>query len=320
MAHLFETGWTAHQPAWHGLGDIKQQRPTTWDEAKQGYLDWEPTSSPVYENINGTFIPVPGWNVVRRDDTNIVLAVQQDSYAVIGNNEFGGLIEYAMGVDLPGLPKLQFDALCVLKGGRLIVTTMYLEEPITVPGDESPMYPLLAFWTRHDGLGGMKCGATTIRVVCANTQTMAEHQMDLHGFVFNIRHTKNWAEKMEEARHGIVGALANIKTWEALASQLALKAVDTTDVRNYLDKWLPFSTAMTDLQKTNVEAKRAAFYKAYDSQTCESIYGTAWGVLQASIEAADHYFPAWSEETRTARILLGTDNYKLSALRLAKKM
>jgi len=43
-------------------------------------------------------------------------------------------------------------------------------------------------------------------------------------------------------------------------------------------------------------------------------------VLQAAIEAADHYFPAHSTETRAARILVHGDNYKASALRLAQKL
>lgn len=321
MAHEYEKGWVHHVPAWHRLADIKGYRPETWDDAVKGYLDWEPYTEPLYaKGDDGAYRQVPGYMAVSRDDTKSLLCVQQDSYAVIGNGEFGGLIEYAMGVDIPGMPRLQFDALSVLKGGRMVVATLMLEEPLTIPGDDSALYPMMAFWTRHDGTGGMKGGASSIRVVCANTQAMAETQMDQHKFVFTIRHTKNWTERMEHARSSIVTAIANVRAWEEMAGDLAKKSVSPDVVRAYLDRWLPFSTAMTDQQRRNVEEKRSAFWRAYDSATCESISGTAWGVLQASIEAADHYFPAHSYETRTARILVNGDHYKQRALQLVGRL
>lgn len=326
MPAEFEEGWFAHTPAWHSLGEVKDERPTTWEQAREGYLDWEPIAQPIYRNaaqaesdsFAGLLTPVDGYRLITRSDNGSVLSVQEDSYAVIGNGEFGGIIEYAMGVDLPGMPKLQFDALCVLKEGRLVVATLYLEQPMSIPGDPSSMYPLMAFWTRHDGMGGMKGGATTVRVVCANTQAMAESQMDSHGFVFNIRHTKNWAERLGDARGSIITALAGVDTWKQMATGLAEKAVSEDDVRWFLDKWLPYSTDMTSIQQYNVGKKRAAFRAAYDSETCDRIAGTAWGVLQAAIEAADHYFPAHSMETRTARILVHGDEYKSRALKYAK--
>ena len=320
MPAEFEEGWFAHTPAWHSLGEVKDERPTTWEQAREGYLDWEPEARPVYtKNWADEIEQIEGWNQIVRSDTESTLSIQEASYAVIGNGEFGGIIEYAMGVDLPGMPKLQFDALCVLKEGRLIVATLYLEQPVSIPGDPSSMYPLMAFWTRHDGMGGMKGGATTVRVVCANTQAMAESQMDSHGFVFNIRHTKNWAERLGEARGSIITALAGVDTWKQMATGLAAKAVSEDDVRWFLDKWLPYSTDMSSIQRHNVQKKRVAFRAAYDSETCDQIAGTAWGVLQAAIEAADHYFPANSMETRTARILVHGDNYKSRALHYAKK-
>ena len=321
--HAFEEGWFAHTPAWHQLGEIKDHRPTTWDEAREGYLNWEPEARPIYTKVPGTFQSsfeqIEGWNQIVRSDTESTLSIQETSYAVIGNTEFGGIIEYAMGVDLPGMPQLEFDALCVLKEGRLVVATLYLDQPISIPGDPSALYPFMSFWTRHDGLGGMKGGATTVRVVCANTQAMAENQMDSHGFVFNIRHTKNWADKIEEARGSIITALAGVNTWREMAVGLAQKAVSEGDVAWFLDKWLPYSTDMTSLQSTNVAKKRSAFTAAYESETCDQIAGTAWGVLQAAIEASDHSFPAHNMETRTARILVHGDNYKSRALHYVKK-
>ena len=48
MPAEFEEGWFAHTPAWHSLGEVKDERPTTWEQAREGYLDWEPEARPVY--------------------------------------------------------------------------------------------------------------------------------------------------------------------------------------------------------------------------------------------------------------------------------
>lgn len=325
MAAEYEEGWVAHEAAWHKNAEIKGERPKTWDDAREGFLGWEPVAEPIYRLVpdgSGGVDPerIDEFVSVRRSDTDALLTVQPDSYAIIGNGEFGGIIDYAMGVDIPGMPKLAFDTLSVLKGGRIVAVSLYLEEPIVIPGDNSATMRYMHFWTRHDGLGGLKCGAGLFRIVCANTQLAAETAMDQHGFAFTIRHTKNWATKLEQARKAIVGATGQLKAWEEMATGMAQVAVGEAEVNWFLDNWLPFSTDMTDRMRDGVTAKRAAFLSAYDSQTCESIKGTVYGLSQAAVEACDHYFPANSMETRASRILLGGDNHKVRALYLAKEM
>ena len=326
MAHQLETGWFAHTPAWHGLGEVKDSRPETWEAARAGHLDWEVQTEPVYRVQHDPEAgwhdtqPIDGWQRVYRDDSGDTLALQKDSYAVIGNGEFGNIIEYAMGVDIPGMPKLAFDTLCVLKQGKLIVTTLYLPEPINIPGDNSQFYRYINFWTKHDGTGGLTCGANSLRVVCANTQMSAENEQNRHGFTFSIRHTRNWADKLEQARRAIFSAVASTKTWQEQAEHLASTRIDDEQMIWFVKKWLPFSDDMTDVQRNNVSEKRGAFFSAYDSATCDRIKGTAWGLLQAAVEACDHSFPAHNLETRVSRILVHGDTYKAKASRLANAL
>lgn len=325
MPALFDEGWFAYTPAWHRAGQVKDHRPTTWEEARDGYLAWEPETRPLY-TIDFDEVGRPDWELVDgyqqivRSDNGGLLSVQSTDYAVISNTEFGSLIEYVMAADIPGMPKLQFDALAVLKGGRLVCVTLWLDKPLAIPGDPSRTYPMMTFWTRHDGQGGMKGGASAIRIVCANTQQMSEYAMDSHGFVFNIRHTRNWADRLEEARGRMIATLGNLGAWEEMAQAMATQAVSLAEVGVFLDRWLPYSTDQTDRQKETVRRRRDAFFAAYDSETCEQINGTLWGVLQAATEVADHVFPAHSDDTRAARTLLGTDNHKARALHLARQM
>lgn len=323
--HEYQIGWVAHTAAWHKLADIKGERPKTWDEARRGYLDWEPESRPVYARTGSTgpiesYEPIAGWNQIVRSDTEEVLSIQEDSYAVISNREFGNVIEYIMGLDLPDMPGFEYETLSVLRKGRIIAVSLFMKEPFQVPGDPSQTYGFFNCWTRHDGMGGMKGGPGTFRVVCANTQRASELQMDRNGFVFNIRHTANWADRMNDARQAIVASVGGIKAQQELAREMIIRRVDSSEVLGFVKRWLPDPPEDAPAKSwTLVRAKRDAFWQAYESETCEAIRGTVYGIVEAAVEACDHYFPAHSLETRTARIMLGEHKHKSRALALARR-
>lgn len=314
--HMFENGWFANTAAWHKLGDVKQERPKTWEEARKGYLDWEPITRHVY-NADGSVID--GWKQVVRNDNDYTLTIQEDSYAVIGNGEFGSLIEYIMAADIEGMPKFEFETLAILRKGRIIAVSLWLPEPLKIPGDESATYPFMNFWTRHDGQGGMKGGAGSFRVVCANTQLAADAEMNQHKFAFTIRHTKNWADKTNEARHQIVMAMGNVKSMEHVANELITRRVDRSEVRGFLERWLPIDDVWSDARKTRVSNRRQQFWAAYESNTCSGIKGTAYGVQQAAVEICDHGFASRSTEALTARTMIGGYKPKQRALALVSQ-
>lgn len=323
MAHEFESGWVAHTAAWHMLADIKGERPKTWDEARAGYLDWEPESRPIYAKVPGTFQSsyeqIKGWNQIVRSDTGDTLSIQEDSYAVISNTEFGNVIEYIMGLDMRGMPGFEYETLSVLRKGRVIAVSLFMKEPFQIPGDPSATYGFFNAWTRHDGTGGMKGGPGTFRVVCANTMRASESVMDRNGFVFNIRHTANWADRMHDARRAIAASIGGIEAQKELAKEMIKLRLDRSEVQGFVERWLPMPAAdAPDKSRTMVKAKRDAFWLAYNSETCDGITGTLYGVVEAAVEACDHYFPARSIETRTARIMLGEHPHKARALATAR--
>lgn len=224
-----------------------------------------------------------------------------------------------MGLDLPGMPGFEYETLSVLRKGRVIAVSLFMKEPFYVPGDPSETYGFFNVWTRHDGMGGMKGGPGTFRVVCANTQRASESVMDRNGFVFNIRHTANWADRVNDARGAIVASLGGIEAQQAVAKELVARRVDRSEVEGFVARWLPIPHDATDNVRNRIVAKRDAFWLCYNSATCEGITGTAYGVSQAAVEACDHLFPAHSAETRAARIMLGEHSHKAKALSLASR-
>ena len=325
MPASFDHGMFAHTPAWHKMGNVLDHWPGTWTEAADAAgLNWDIETAPVWSRTARPEIDaeqwtqIPGFYQVRRNDTGEVLAVSKDSRVSISNTEFGGLIEYVMGSDLGR--QLKYETLISLKGGRMVACTMYLDDPIEIPGDPSPFVRYVAAWTSHD-VGGVKIGATDVRVVCANTQAAADRNMDRHGFAWTIRHTSTWADRVNEAREAVQAALRTSEEWILMAKDLAAANVSVADLNRFIDKWLPLSTDMSALQLDRRNADRDTFRTIYsESVTTDGIRGTKWGLLQTAIEMCDHYSRSLSLDTEIRRVLLDGDKRKDKAVTLVGKL
>jgi len=318
MAHLFDSGMFVRKPAWHNLGNVIGDWPGSFEEArKQAGLTWEVETKEIFDEESNV---IPGWQRIIRNDTGANLSIEKNSYAVIGNSEFGNLIDYVLGGRIDGTSNLKYETLISLDGGRQIIATMYLDEPIHVKNDPSETYPYLVFISRHDGQGGLKLGPTAVRVVCANTQAIAERQMDSNKTSFTIRHTSNWATKTEEARDHIQASLDAFKHWERMAQEFASQNATDYMLEDFMDQWLPYSTDMKQRVRENVTERRAQLRKLYEGPTCAGISGTKWGILQAAIEMCDHTNRAQTTETRISRTLARLESPKREAHRILAKL
>lgn len=318
MAHLFDSGMFVRTPAWHNLGNVIGDWPGSFEEArKQAGLTWEVETKEIFDEESNV---IPGWQRIIRNDTGANLSIEKNSYAVIGNFEFGNIIDYVLDGNIAGTSNLKYETLISLDGGRQIIATMYLDEPIQVKNDPSETYPYLVFISRHDGQGGLKLGPTAVRVVCANTQAIAERQMDSRKTSFTIRHTSNWATKTEEAKMHIQSSLGAFKHWERMAQEFAGQNVTDYMLEDFMDQWLPYSTDMSETVRRNVSNKRAQLKNLYESPTCAGIAGTKWGILQAAIEMCDHVIDAHTNNSRVKRTLTRIDNPKLEAHRILAKL
>lgn len=325
MPAYFDQGMFAHKPAWHRMGNVLDHWPGSWREATEAAgLDWDIETQPVYRFVENdwggkpVYEKIQGFYQVRRNDTGEVFAISKDSRVAISNAEFGNIIEYIMGSDLGR--ELKYETLVSLKSGRIVAVTMYLDQPYEIPGDPSPFVTYIAGWTCHD-VGGVKIGNTTVRVVCANTQQAADADMDRRGVAWTIRHTSNWADRVNEARDAVQAALRTSEEWMLMAKELAATGVSDKDVTRFVDKWLPLSTDMSVLQLDRRNESRRMFMKVYEeSVTTDGIRGTKWGVLQTAIELCDHYTKSRSDDTEIKRVLLDGDKRKDKAFTLVGKL
>jgi len=325
VAHHFESGFMVRKPSWHRLEKaVLRSSPTNWDDArKEAGLDWEVISEPVYDlSPMGYADPIEGWQkIVRNDKAGVserVLSIQQSSYHVIKNEQFGSVINDVLGIAADEDPVV-FEALMSLYGGRQIVAVCYFEEPLSLSWDPSKTYRYLVIISRHDGQGGLRILLTNVRVVCANTLNQAE-MIDGRNSGFTIRHTANWKSRVEEVSRILTAARGESAKWLEFAEQLAAYKVTGRQRETFLKRFMPISDDMSTKQMVNTENDRDKIRLILSGDSCADIADTGYGLLMASTEWADHYRSYRSDDSYIGRQLLLKQAPKARAAAVLRSM
>lgn len=322
MAHLFETGFVVRQPAWHGLAAVHDGYPESWEEARQwAGLEWEPIEETIYrlQGIDDDGAPryeaADGFNLIVRSDTKAVLSSQRDSYTLITHQEMGAIVDAVLGIH-----NVKYETAGVLAGGRQVWCLVYLDEPEQIPGDITPTYPYFAILNSHDGTGACRALHTDVRIVCANTANAAEMQASRSGQVFSFQHSKNWKDRIDEARETVFGVRKAHREWVELATHLMHIRVSETQREQFVQAFIPMPPdgLVSDRVKNNVTKSQDALRSLFRSPTTEPVAHTAYGVVQAAVEYLDHVRWSQSWETKMRRQLLRPEPLKAKALTIVK--
>jgi len=213
MAHNLnyneETGkhsfFSVKEKAWHGLGQIVEQYPTSAEAIQFAGLDYEVEKRPLFTNIlendmdNGQSFPkisVPNFYATVRNDNNAVLGVVGKDYEVVQNVDaftfFDAIVSGDSGI-------LYETAGALGKGERIFITAK-LPGYIRV-GNSDLIEQYLFLTTSHDGFGSITAAFTPIRIVCNNTLNAALRN---HTNCIKIRHTANANDRLKQA-HTLMG-------------------------------------------------------------------------------------------------------------------
>jgi phage/plasmid-like protein (TIGR03299 family) len=305
MSHLITDSdnlFSTRKPTWHGLGTILDEYPTRAAAQKMVH-DWEPIAEPIYRSVpvvtpegdlKVEYEVIPEKVEYRRSDNGAHLAVNNTSFAPVTNNELWDVAEALQTGVGPG--DVLYETGGSLKGGGLVWIMLRLAEPIKIKGDVNDLnIPYYLLQNGHDGMTAFKGSATNVRVVCANTVRMADLDSKARGTEFSFRHTVNVNDRVEEARRALSGWRESIDAFQQLASLMITEKVSRQGELQFLEHFIPapVGTLTSDRVKHNVEEARGQFMAVYNSDTCEGITGTAWGLFQAASE--------WSEHVRRAK-------------------
>jgi phage/plasmid-like protein (TIGR03299 family) len=321
--------FAVRQAAWHGLGTVFEDYPKRV-EAQQLAHPWEPMAVPVYtrrvvverDEITGqevereVFEEIKGHVANIRDDNRAELGVVPVTYNLVQNSQ---LWDVAEALENSG-PDVMFETGGSYGGGKGVWVLIRLKEPLIVRGDpRGETIPYYALQNSHDGTGAFRGQATMTRIVCANTSRIADVEAKARGTEFAFRHSKNVDDRIEEAREALAGWRQALADWQDTSQELISKPVTDGNAVRFLHKFIPMPprNLISDKVEQNVHAARAQWKEAYEGITGEGIKGTAYGLVQASIEYQEWYRRANNSESRFKRSFLSRNTIVSDAVALA---
>lgn len=332
MPAYFDTGFTVRKPAWHGLATVLDDYPRDIEQAREDAgLTWEPELVPTYQRVvteelntdsdvwfmeeHTKFVEVPDSRLIRRNDNNTVIGHGLSTrYTPITNQEMFSVLETLVDQGL------KIETAGSIKNGAVVWALAYLDQPYTLPGDNSESFPYLAVVNSHDGKSSMRAMATQVRIVCWNTVQAAFMDSERSGLYYQFRHKGGVQERIDEARQAISGVKQDRDNWIALANQLlGIRVTDQSYdafIREFLPEPPPGTT--TDRVMDNISAARGQFNVFYNGEQNETTRNTALGLVNTAVEYLDHARGYRNTDTLLGRTILKPEAMKAKAVKIAK--
>lgn len=305
MAHNInfnsETGrysfFSVKEKAWHGLGQIVSEYPTSAEAIKHAGLDYEVIKTPLYTKgsniihqadgieIADNEIKVPDYFANIRKDNNSVLGVVGKDYHIVQNREAFNFFDAIVG----GGEGILYETAGALGNGERIFITAKLPDYIRVGNGDDVTEKYIFLTTSHDGSGSITAAFTPIRIVCQNTLNASLCNMSN---VVRIRHTSGAKQRLENA-HKVMG-LANefSSQLEGIFNTWAKVRVSDDEVKKLIQLALcPNKETLEHIKKGNEDEISTVFKNtvedafAYamvsDTQQMDTTKGTLFGAYNA---------------------------------------
>jgi phage/plasmid-like protein (TIGR03299 family) len=242
-----------------------------------------------------------------------LLDVTPDSYAEIQNAVPYDFAEVLLDQGF------KYETGITLKGGAQCALTLLLDEPITVTGDNSVTLPYLGLSWTHDRSGALRGRSTSVRQVCANTVAASEAEGKSLGTDFTIRHTKNWRDRVDDAKTAIKGVREDIRQYQDAMEELSALTVTPGDRVRFATAVMLDQRASsvpkykadvaagkyTPRIQTNVENGVEKILALFNGPTIPEAHRlTGYGLHLAGVEYLDHLRRAESDDSYVGRTLL----------------
>ncbi len=328
MAHQInfneETGeynfFSVKEKAWHGLGKIVQDYPTSEEAIRFAGLDYEVVKSPLFTHGNGLCIgqdgmvndnkeiSVPDYYATMRTDNNAVLGVVGKDYQIVQNRDAFSFFDSIVGGD--GI--LYETAGALGSNGERIFITAKLPDYIKV-GKDDLIEKYIFLTTSHDGSGSITAAFTPIRIVCANTLNAALHNCSNS---IKIRHTSGAKERLEQA-HRVMGITNTLSIqMETIFNQWAKIHITDKEVRKLIQAaMVPNKEVLRNLQEGNEDELSTCFTNMCDNafeyamsnetQLMDTTKGTVFGAYNSVAGYFQNVRNYKNDEAKVKSVFLG---------------
>lgn len=313
--------FSVQQKAWHNLGQIVEDYPTSSEAIKHAGLDYEVIKTPLYtkgsgiiETANGIEIGsnelhVPNYFANIRTDNNAVLGVVGRDYHIVQNREAFNFFDAIVG----GGEGILYETAGALGQGERIFITAKLPDYIRVGNGDDVTEKYIFLTTSHDGSGSITAAFTPIRIVCQNTLNASLRSMSN---VVRIKHTSGAKQHLENA-HKLMGLADTLSIQlEGIFNEWAKVKVTDQEVKKLIQLALCPNKETLDLLKKGAEDEVSTVFKnvvqdafAYamtsDTQQMNTTKGTLFGAYNAVTGYYQNVRSYKDDEAKLQSIVMG---------------
>jgi phage/plasmid-like protein (TIGR03299 family) len=312
--------FSVKQKAWHSLGTIIEDYPTSAEAIKQAGLDYTVEKRTLFTLDNGqphrdkpdllvhSEIEVPDYFATLRTDTNQVLGVVGKDYEVVQNVDAFSFFDSIVG----GGDGILYETAGALGKGERIFITAKLPEFIKV-GKADLIEQYLFLTTSHDGFGSITASFTPIRICCQNTLNAALRSQK--GAV-KIRHTVNAHERLKQVHQllGITNQLGG--EMEQIFNHWAKVKITDKQVKKLFQLAMaPNKETLENIQKGRTDEFSSLFSNVVDkifeysgtspSQQMDTTKGTLFGAYNSVTGYFQNVKSYKTDEAKFNSIMLG---------------
>ncbi|MGK6353150.1 DUF932 domain-containing protein [Parapedobacter sp. DT-150] len=314
--------FSVKEKAWHGLGQIVEEYPTSAEAIKYAGLDYTVEKRYLFTYGDDTCpetedndcvmewrIDVPDHFATVRADTDEVLGVVGRDYEIVQNTDAFAFFDNLVG----GNGGIKYETAGALGKGERVFITAKLPDMLRV-GRDDLIEQYLLLTTSHDGYGCITAAFTPIRVVCNNTLNAALRSTTK---CVKIRHTANAKDRLNEAHKllGITHRLAD--DLEEVFNQWSRVRISDPDVKKLIQiAMAPNPETMEALRTGNDDALSTQYRNMVDNafeyamasptQQGESAKGTLYGAFNGVTGYFQNVRGYRDDETKFKSIMGGT--------------
>lgn len=306
--------FSVKEKAWHGLGQIVEQYPTSAEALKFSGLDYEVVKEDIYTtsyNADGQAMDftkrVKTHFATIRKDTGDVLGVVGKDYEIVQNRDAFAFFDAIVGGD-----GIQYETAGALGNGERVFITAKLPGYIKV-GREDVIEQYLFLTTSHDGYGSITAAFTPVRVVCQNTLNAALRNKSN---CIKIRHTANVKDRLEQA-HKLMGITNTLsEQLESIFNRWTKVHITDPEVKKLIQQAMcPNKEVYNNLQAGKDDELSTAFKNICDNafayamsnptQTMDTTAGTLFGAYNSVTGYFQNVRKYKDDEAKLKSILYG---------------
>lgn len=262
-----------------GFGEVIVNAKSYDDVLAQAGLNWTVSAHPVYTEVNGKQLEVPGSNIIVREVDEKPLGIVSDRYKIVNNAD-----AFAFTESIFNSKEIEFIRGGSYRGG----SSTWLEAKITgeysILGDDVDCY--LIFMNSHDGTGSVKCMIVPERIACSNALNIPLRDQSRH---WRCVHSGDPMKKIDEASEILLAGSSYMNALNRECEMLQSIKISDSQVMQFINRLFPINDEMSDKQKENQERRRGQLLSVFFSKEDLFEFGsTGYKFISAVADYADH--------------------------------